>query len=56
MREHVKPTGLPWQEPDGGLVSSGRTDLHTGVDTTGRTADRRSDFDDDVDVPPFMKR
>jgi FO synthase len=40
------PTGLPWQEPDGGLVSSGRTDLHASVDTTGRSADRRSDFDD----------
>ena len=40
------PTGLPWQEPDGGLVSSGRTDLHATVDTAGRTADRRSDFDD----------
>jgi FO synthase len=40
------PQGLPWQEPDGGLVSTGRTDLHASVDTTGRTADRRSDFDD----------
>ena len=42
----VLPKGLPWQEPDGGLVSSGRTDLHATVDTTGRTGDRRSDFDD----------
>ena len=42
----VLPKGLPWQEPDGGLVSTGRTDLHTTVDTTGRTEDRRSDFDD----------
>ncbi len=42
----VLPTGLPWQEPDGGLVSSGRTDLHESVDTGGRTDDRRSDFDD----------
>jgi len=42
----VRPTGLPWQEPDGGLVQSGRTDLHATVDTTGRTGDRRSDFDD----------
>ena len=45
-REGVRPTGLPWQEPDGGLVSTGRTDLHASVDTTGRSADRRSDFDD----------
>ena len=35
-----------WQEPDGGLVSNGRTDLHETVDTTGRSADRRSDFSD----------
>ena len=42
----VRPTGLPWQEPDGGLVSGGRTDLHESVDTAGRSADRRSDFSD----------
>jgi FO synthase len=41
----VRATGRPWQEPDGGLVSTGRTDLHATVDTTGRTADRRADFD-----------
>ena len=42
----VRPEGRPWQEPDGGLVSSGRTDLHATIDTTGRAADRRSDFSD----------
>ncbi|MGZ6868655.1 MAG: bifunctional FO biosynthesis protein CofGH, partial [Blastococcus sp.] len=42
----VRPVGLPWQEPDGGLESTGRTDLHATVDTTGRSSDRRSDFDD----------
>ena len=42
----VNPVGMPWQEPDGGLQSQGRTDLHATVDTTGRTGDRRSDFDD----------
>ncbi|MEO6205708.1 MAG: bifunctional FO biosynthesis protein CofGH, partial [Mycobacteriales bacterium] len=42
----VRPVGLPWQEPDGGLVSAGRTDLHASIDTTGRTADRRGDFDE----------
>ncbi|MCU1672793.1 MAG: synthase subunit 1 [Frankiales bacterium] len=42
----VLPVGLPWQEPDGGLLSSGRTDLHTSIDLTGRSEDRRSDFDD----------
>jgi FO synthase len=39
--------GLPWQEPDGGFdVTTGRADLHTTVDTEGRTNDRRSDFED----------
>lgn len=42
----VKPVGLPWQEPDGGFESAGRTDLHAAVDSEGRTRDRRSDFDD----------
>jgi FO synthase len=41
----VLPHGLPWQEPDGGWgESSGRTDLFTTIDTTGRTTDRRDDF------------
>ncbi|MBV9830911.1 MAG: 7,8-didemethyl-8-hydroxy-5-deazariboflavin synthase CofG, partial [Marmoricola sp.] len=42
-----RPAGLPWQEPDGGFAhaGAGRTDLHTAVDTEGRTDDRRSDFD-----------
>ena len=44
-RRDVKPTGLPWQEPDGGFAGVGRTDLHESVDTEGRTDDRRSDFD-----------
>jgi len=46
-REGVRPEGLTWQEPDGGWESlaGGRTDLHTEVDTVGRTGDRRSDFD-----------
>lgn len=41
----VKAVGLQWQEPDGGTESVGRTDLHTSVDTSGRTNDRRDDFD-----------
>jgi FO synthase len=40
------PRGMPWQEPDGGWHEAGRTDLHVTIDTTGRTADRRSDFTD----------
>ncbi|MFD8589450.1 bifunctional FO biosynthesis protein CofGH [Streptomyces sp. NPDC059637] len=45
-REDARPTGLPWQEPDEVFAPTGRTDLHRTVDTTGRTADRRDDFDD----------
>ncbi|MCL3819861.1 bifunctional FO biosynthesis protein CofGH [Aeromicrobium wangtongii] len=46
-RAEAMPVGLPWQEPDGGFdVTSGRSDLHTAVDTEGRTSDRRSDFED----------
>jgi FO synthase len=44
-RIDVHPVGLPWQEPDGGLTGSGRTDLHKTIDSTGRTSDRRDDFD-----------
>ena len=46
-RPDVRPIGLPWQEPDPALAhaSTGRADLHTAVDTEGRSADRRSDFD-----------
>jgi FO synthase len=49
------PVGLPWQQPDeygdgyaafAAASAGGRTDLHETVDTTGRTADRRSDFDE----------
>ncbi len=36
--------GRPWQEPDA-TVDSGRVDLFETIDTTGRTGDRRSDFD-----------
>ncbi len=45
-RPGVRPVGLPWQEPDGGFASVGRTDLFAAVDTEGRTDDRRSDFAD----------
>lgn len=45
-RPGVRPEGLPWQEPDGGFASVGRTDLFAAVDTEGRTEDRRSDFTD----------
>ncbi|MFH9135983.1 bifunctional FO biosynthesis protein CofGH [Streptomyces sp. NPDC017524] len=45
-REDAIPVGLPWQEPDEGFTSFGRTDLHTTIDTEGRTGDRRNDFDE----------
>jgi len=46
-REDARPVGLPWQEPDGGWgQSAGRTDLHVTIDSEGRTADRRTDFED----------
>ncbi|WP_119728678.1 bifunctional FO biosynthesis protein CofGH [Thermomonospora amylolytica] len=46
-REDAVPEGRPWQEPDGGfLEAAGRTDLHVEIDTTGRTSDRRDDFDE----------
>ena len=41
----ARPSGRPWQEPDGGWGdASGRTDLHVTIDTSGRSADRRADF------------
>jgi FO synthase len=44
------PAGIRWQEPDGGLQAAGagqgRIDLHATIDTTGRTSDRREDFDE----------
>jgi FO synthase len=47
--EDARPGGLPWQEPDGGLAAggsgAGRTDLFATIDTTGRSTDRRGDFD-----------
>ncbi|GAB3970165.1 bifunctional FO biosynthesis protein CofGH [Streptomyces sparsus] len=47
-REDAVPSGLPWQEPDEEFTASasGRTDLHRTIDTSGRTADRRDDFDE----------
>ncbi|WP_422773339.1 bifunctional FO biosynthesis protein CofGH [Plantactinospora sp. WMMC1484] len=43
--ESARPTGRPWQEPDDAFVPGGRTDLHATIDSTGRTGDRRGDFD-----------
>ncbi|MDW5323346.1 bifunctional FO biosynthesis protein CofGH [Plantactinospora sp. KLBMP9567] len=43
--ESARPVGRPWQEPDDAFVPGGRTDLHATIDTVGRSADRRGDFD-----------
>ncbi len=40
------PQGQPWQEPDPEWGSSGRVDLNMDIDVTGRTEDRRGDFDE----------
>ncbi len=54
--------GREWQEPDGGLDTFGRADLNTAIDTEGRTADRRGDFDevygdwDELKVPVAPQR
>lgn len=45
-REDAVPRGRVWQEPDGGLTSTGRVDLGRQIDVTGRATDRRGDFDD----------
>ena len=44
--EGAIPEGRPWQEPDPEWLGSGRVNLHTEIDTEGRTTDRRSDFED----------
>ena len=44
-REDAVLQGIPWQEPEDAWVSGGRTDLHTAIDSQGRTSDRREDFD-----------
>ncbi|NJC71517.1 bifunctional FO biosynthesis protein CofGH [Planosporangium thailandense] len=43
--DEARPAGHPWQEPDGGYADAGRTDLFATIDTAGRSADRRGDFD-----------
>ncbi|MEW2575608.1 bifunctional FO biosynthesis protein CofGH [Streptomyces syringium] len=45
-REGAVIEGHPWQEPEDVFVAAGRTDLHHTIDTEGRTADRRDDFDE----------
>ena len=59
LRPDARAAGLPWQEPDAALVSSGRTGLAIEIDITGRTHDRRDDFEtiygDWASLPPLPK-
>ncbi|GIH07609.1 FO synthase [Rhizocola hellebori] len=43
--EQAAVTGRSWQEPSSEDLVFGRTDLHATIDTTGRSGDRRGDFD-----------
>ncbi|MFI9270730.1 bifunctional FO biosynthesis protein CofGH [Kitasatospora sp. NPDC052896] len=45
-REEARPVGLRWQEPEQLPAAAGRTDLHRTIDTEGRSADRRADFEE----------
>ncbi|MFD6893325.1 bifunctional FO biosynthesis protein CofGH [Rhodococcus sp. NPDC060086] len=44
LARQVIPSGLPWQEPDIDWESSGRVDLNSEIDVTGRNTDHRSDL------------
>ncbi|HEX5595794.1 MAG TPA: bifunctional FO biosynthesis protein CofGH [Micromonosporaceae bacterium] len=43
--ETARLVGRPWQEPEEVFVPGGRSDLHRTIDTVGRSAERRADFD-----------
>ncbi|WP_117210487.1 bifunctional FO biosynthesis protein CofGH [Allorhizocola rhizosphaerae] len=57
--ESAPVAGRPWQEPDA-VVSTGRVSLNEDIDTTGRSSDRRGDFDTvygdwaSLSVPSFL--
>ncbi|MEE2034522.1 bifunctional FO biosynthesis protein CofGH [Rhodococcus chondri] len=44
LAKQVLPSGLPWQEPDLDWDSSGRVDLNSEIDVTGRNTETRSDL------------
>jgi FO synthase len=44
-REAATLVGRPWQDPEDAWTTAGRADLHTAIDSEGRTSDRRTDFD-----------
>ncbi|MDP9094113.1 MAG: bifunctional FO biosynthesis protein CofGH [Actinomycetota bacterium] len=43
-RESAVLQGIAWQEPEDAWQAGGRVDLHTAIDVSGRTTDRRDDF------------
>ncbi len=44
LARDVLPSGLPWQEPDIDWESSGRVDLNSEIDVSGRNTEYRSDL------------
>ncbi|ETT26427.1 bifunctional FO biosynthesis protein CofGH [Rhodococcus aetherivorans] len=44
LARDVTPQGQPWQEPDLDWESSGRVDLNSEIDVTGRNTEYRSDL------------
>ncbi|WP_407443532.1 bifunctional FO biosynthesis protein CofGH [Rhodococcus sp. (in: high G+C Gram-positive bacteria)] len=44
LARDLLPTGLPWQEPDIDWESSGRVDLNSEIDVSGRNTEYRSDL------------
>jgi len=44
LARDVLPAGLPWQEPDIDWESSGRVDLNSEIDVSGRNTEYRSDL------------
>jgi FO synthase len=44
-REGAVAQPIAWQEPEDGWRADGRVDLHTAIDSEGRSSERRDDFD-----------
>jgi FO synthase len=44
LARDVQPQGRPWQQQSAEVTSSGRTDLHVGIDDEGRRTVARGDF------------
>ena len=44
LAQDVRPAGRPWEHPEVRVESTGRTDLHVGIDEEGRRTVTRGDF------------